>query len=328
MSFPRNCRTLKALHREFSKTALPRQSVLIPPQHPRQGRNENKSNFLFSGREKTSVCTSLGGSMTVEAAIVLPLSLMVIWVFWLFFSALALHVRIQFAMDEVTGMMAQQSFLLNAAQDRFQLDDGEVSFPKAIGSAAWKSAARQWVVYKVGRDAFRAGHVSGGSGGIFVSGTWDKTRDICLTLHYRLEFPGVPGRIFTLPVSQTSRRRCWTGMQCVDNDEKEGSGTADPVVFITESGTVYHRDIGCYHLDLTVREISSSSLAGARSRDGSKYYPCEYCAQVSHVPGILYITPEGNRYHITRDCSGLKRRIRSVPLSETGGRRPCSHCGN
>ena len=270
--------------------------------------------------------TSLRAGMTVEASVILPLFLMTVWIFWSFFVSLMLQIRIQSAMDEVTGILAQQSFLLNAVEEG-AADDGKVHFLPAVNQILWKNAARQIVIRKVGKEALSAGHIQGGSSGLHAFGVWDKNGDIRLTLRYQLTFPGLSGSPFRLKIEQNSRRRCWTGMQSGTDPEADADGTGDPMVFITERGSVYHRDIGCRHLDLTIREISSSSVSGARSRDGSKYYPCEYCASVSASSGTVYITPEGNRYHVTRDCSGLKRTIRSVPLSEAGGRRACSNCG-
>ena len=51
---------------------------------------------------------------------------------------------------------------------------------------------------------------------------------------------------------------------------------------------------------------------------------------ISSVPAghlEIYITSQGNRYHTQLNCSGLKRTIYTVPLSQTGGRGRCSKCG-
>ena len=63
-----------------------------------------------------------------------------------------------------------------------------------------------------------------------------------------------------------------------------------------------------------------------RNNDGSKYYPCEYCAG-KIAAGDVFITDYGNRYHGKVDCAGLKRKIYTIPISEVGARRPCSDCG-
>lgn len=43
--------------------------------------------------------------------------------------------------------------------------------------------------------------------------------------------------------------------------------------------------------------------------------------------GRLYITNQGDCYHKDLGCSGIKRTVRMIRLSEVGTRRPCSRCG-
>ena len=100
----------------------------------------------------------------------------------------------------------------------------------------------------------------------------------------------------------------------------------DPVVYITPSGSVYHLDLGCSHLNPSVSSADINIVNELRSKDGSKYHPCELC-NVSINQGHVYITDYGNRYHSNLACSGIKRSIQTVHLSEVGGRRECMTCG-
>ena len=53
-----------------------------------------------------------------------------------------------------------------------------------------------------------------------------------------------------------------------------------------------------------------------RNTYGAKYYPCESCSRNQNPAGCVYITSTGNRYHNQETCSGLKRTIRLVKLSQ------------
>ena len=64
-----------------------------------------------------------------------------------------------------------------------------------------------------------------------------------------------------------------------------------------------------------------------RSENGNKYYACEICAEKINNNQIVYITNQGERYHVRLNCSGIKRTVLMVRLSEAGGRLPCSKCG-
>ena len=106
--------------------------------------------------------------------------------------------------------------------------------------------------------------------------------------------------------------------------EKERFGIRDEgVVYITETGLVYHRDYHCTHLDLSIRMVSSEEVKRLRNKSGGKYHTCERCKGGT---GGVYITDTGNRYHSSLSCSGLKRTVYAVPLSEIAGKRACSKC--
>lgn len=106
----------------------------------------------------------------------------------------------------------------------------------------------------------------------------------------------------------------------------------DPAyVYVTESGTVYHRRRSCKHLNVTIMEISPTELSTARSEDGSIYRPCPDCAkgmsQNELAGNVLYIAPYGIKYHLRITCSDLKRTVFVVPFAQVKGKRPCSECG-
>ena len=92
---------------------------------------------------------------------------------------------------------------------------------------------------------------------------------------------------------------------------------------MTESGRVYHEDPECSYLNPSIREVDEDAIGGLRNRSGEKYRPCESCGGGS---GTVYITDEGNRYHRSIDCSGLKRTVRLEELSSLAGMGCCSRC--
>ena len=100
------------------------------------------------------------------------------------------------------------------------------------------------------------------------------------------------------------------------------------MVYVTETGTVFHRSLGCSHLNLSVTHISGAELASRRNKSGGKYYPCEVCASSGVPAALVYVTAKGDRYHNSPSCSGLKRSVRMIKESEAAGLPPCSRCGN
>lgn len=131
---------------------------------------------------------------------------------------------------------------------------------------------------------------------------------------------------FHLPVKNklkfhsSVRIRLWFGG--LDQTDTEND---DEIVYITDHGLVYHRDRQCTYLKLSIATADAASVKNKRNRWGGKYHACELCT-FGPAPLKLFITDQGTKYHYRLDCSGLKRSIRSIRLSETGFRRPCSKC--
>lgn len=117
--------------------------------------------------------------------------------------------------------------------------------------------------------------------------------------------------------------RAWTGY---DVEHRAPGDSGEVYVYITEGGSVYHVARNCTYLTLSIQVAGETEVEGLRNASGGKYGPCEKCARTGGT-GIVYITKEGSSYHNTITCSGLKRTVRCVPLSEAGGRTPCSRCG-
>ncbi len=117
--------------------------------------------------------------------------------------------------------------------------------------------------------------------------------------------------------------RAWTGY---DVERRAPGDGGEVYVYITEGGSVYHIARNCTYLTLSIQVAGETEVEGLRNASGGRYAPCEKCARTGGT-GIVYITKEGSSYHSTITCSGLKRTVRCVPLSEAGGRGPCSRCG-
>lgn len=72
---------------------------------------------------------------------------------------------------------------------------------------------------------------------------------------------------------------------------------------------------------------ASSELNSLRNESGGKYHACEKCVHGSSKGSNVYITDQGDRYHNSLTCSGLKRTVYTARISEVPGKRACSKCG-
>lgn len=117
--------------------------------------------------------------------------------------------------------------------------------------------------------------------------------------------------------------KAWTGY-IPDKDESEGE-INQAKYYITDYESVYHTKSDCTHLKLSIRMVSLENAMSQLNQNYERYTKCEKCAVNKNVPGNVYITDEGNRYHTSLSCPGLKRTVYTV--TDVQGLYPCSRCG-
>lgn len=119
----------------------------------------------------------------------------------------------------------------------------------------------------------------------------------------------------------------WTGVEYEESQDTGEVTEIEKMVYMTDSGTVYHKSLSCSYLDLSVNQVSGSYVSGAANQYGEKYTACEICSRNQKPGGSVYITQQGNRYHNLGSCSGLKRSVRLVKESDASDVCACSRCG-
>ena len=264
----------------------------------------------FSYRQKlptgkrVSFCLSCSsrGSITVEAALVMPL---------FFFAVLALCYMLEVMAVRTSIRSGLQSAGREAAQRAFES-------PLLLTGQVEKDLIRA-----VGGERLDRSIVEDGSRGLHCEDSYGSMRTGILELKvsYRVFLPlPVFGRV-SVPMGEHIRVKGWTGYEPAGFLEGE-----EEIVYITETGMVYHKDVHCSYLDLSVRPVLSGEVEQLRNRSQEIYRPCEECGG-GHAGGMVYITDYGNRYHRSLSCSGLKRTVYAVPLQEAAGKGACAKCG-
>ncbi len=115
----------------------------------------------------------------------------------------------------------------------------------------------------------------------------------------------------------------WTGYDVTQGKNRREE---DIIVYMTQYGSVYHKDRSCTHISLSIQGVPAAVVGGMVNEEQKAYTPCEYCGDYGFVT-MVYITNYGDRYHTSIKCRGLRRYIRSVPLSQVEGVPPCGKCG-
>ncbi len=240
------------------------------------------------------------GSLTVEAALVLPLFLFAM----ILLGYLGVMIRCQ---DEVQWAMTRTA------------REAAVEYAASENRA---SVSRAACLLKMNRYL-------GGSGmyiSLLDSRLLAEGEEIDLVSEYRVKLPFRLLFADTMKFRQRVHVRAFTG---VESRAGESDGKND-IVYVTATGRVYHRKRNCPYLKLSLSQVKYEDLPSLRNEGGGIYRACEKCSsgKVFSVGQAVWITNYGDRYHSSGACSKIRRDIRKIKLSEAGGRAPCSKCGS
>lgn len=270
----------------------------------RNKRTPNIGAFLFA---------PLRASLTVEAAVVLPLFLLAMIAALQYAAAMETAVRFGTSLAETGKQMATAAYV-----ERFGGDIGKI--PEAAAGALSATYAKQRLLSQA-KDTSAVRKVN-----LLLSSFLQEDDTIDLVLTYQIRSPvsliKLPGSFFL----QRARVRAWTGRDTGCEGSADGADSDGEYAYVTETGTVYHDDPNCTHLKRSIREVDKSELDKLRNSSGGKYLDCERCGGAA-VDGKVYITDDGDRCHSSLSCSGLKRTVRQISKKELGDMRACSKCG-
>lgn len=258
-------------------------------------------------------------SMTLEAAFVLPFFLFAMLNIIYAMNIIGTQSRLNAALHQTGNKMAFAGY----AAGQLAEESTGIGLTGVVLSELY---AKGEILEYAGREYLDQSCVRDGSAGISMLGSEVMGAEdvIDLRVHYTVKpFAGLMA-FDAFQVSQRYYGRAWTGY-----DPRHYAGEEneeDPMVYITETGTVYHIDRNCTYLNPAVHSVSAADVGNRRNASGGKYHACEICGSRVELTTV-YITDQGSSYHNNLNCSGLKRTIYTVPLSQTGGRGRCSKCG-
>lgn len=257
-------------------------------------------------------------SMTVEACFVLPFFLFAFLNIISIVEIYRLQGNMSAAMHDTARQMAVYGY------EYRQISKDSAGAAESLGMTYLYAAGK--VRTKLGTAYLDESPIAGGAAAVSWLRSCVMQEDDCIDLvaEYCIE-PPVPVVGYRQRILYSRMRtRAWTGYDSAAHGA-DGSMTEEEIVYVTPDGSVFHRSRSCSYLKLSIAAADRSFLDAQRNQDGSKYYPCGECGSL--CGSTVYITDYGNRYHATLGCSGLKRTVMAVPVSEAAGRGACSKCG-
>lgn len=244
-------------------------------------------------RKRVFPLTSFG-SITIEATISITMFMMIVVYLMGYMIVMNKAFGKQVFIDNLSKKMAKAVFYLDAAD---QITDYNGTLKK-----------QKEKIKQLGEDSKRTG--------ISITDTVFQNGNVDMKLVYPLTLP-IWKHIFM--IKQRAKMKDWSGRDISENHE---------TVYVTKTGSVYHKSKDCKHLALNIRSETYGNLAFLRNDYGRKYTRCEKCIRglAANLPTV-YITSDGDKYHASLSCPGLSRYIIEMDISEVGNKRACSACG-
>ncbi len=249
------------------------------------------------------------GSGTVEAALVLPFFLCAVSTLLLLGQFLLVEANIYHGLLQIGRVYARQESVsgLDAEEHEGQLEK--------LGGIVEVNALFHNYVKKNSVDS---SFVVGGIHGIIINTAQDDNY-IQVQASYTLRSPVPFFQMLMKPGITKIRVRKFNGYY----NHMSGEYTDGDMVYRTKFGRVYHTRLDCYHLCINITDPDKVK----KIMKSIRYKKCDKCIRKGSIPEQLYITKEGDCYHSTMDCSGLKRTVEMVPVESVEGKRICSECG-
>jgi hypothetical protein len=257
------------------------------------------------------------GSLTIEAALVIPIFLFAIMAILSFTEILRVQMRLDSAMQQCAKELAVYGYAKDGILGE---DTGDLSVP--IETLFSEAYVRNRVISEVGEEYLQNSPTNGTASLHFLgSRIMENDRIELRCTYYVTPFFSLSPKAGFL-TGTTAVARAFTGY---DNLSAAEQGETEEYVYVTPNGTAYHKSRNCHYLDLSIQKVFTEDLPNLRNAEGSIYQPCPLC-KGTNAGSVLFITDYGNRYHTDILCSGLRRTVSMIPISEVGSRTPCKKC--
>ena len=128
----------------------------------------------------------------------------------------------------------------------------------------------------------------------------------------------------------TVEKRTWTGRKGgYGRGFAETAEEEEEYVYLGKNSAeskVYHTSERCSYLDNVMKAVPAEGIAGLRNANGEKYHRCPSCKPPDS--GTVYIFENGNAWHAGPDCAAIGAYVTKITKREAleRGYHPCHRC--
>ncbi len=292
-----------------------------------------KSSCIFRKAKRTFLSAHLDGSVTVEAAFVLPLFIFAMISIMYLFNLIYIQLVMQIQLENTARIVCASTCVTTTIDANLDNDENvdsilEEGIKKIVMDAAGTIAVKElFLSDDIRTFADNSLIVDGSEGLSFYGSTVTNTASFSnITLTYKARMPFIPEDVFTFNLINKCYFKAFSGKELKNNVDFR-----EIYVYIAKNGSVFHLNRLCSYLERYTHLCNEELL--------KKEYPyiklCTLCKQGNNLftqpqlNGIsyVYVTDDFDAYHITEACPYLNRYILRIPYDAAlDAYKPCIRC--
>lgn len=271
-----------------------------------------------------SYARELSGSLTLEAALCLPLFLFFCGALMAPMEWLDRQRKIQTETEILCEDLSKYLYIAGktGAGELAEVEEEEgTSWTGLLSNAAaglWlKRKAEQYTEYAT----------------VKAAKTPDDQNCVYLQISYKEKIPFFGEIAGGVKMGAAARRRAWIGLDGklkngedgLKGEAVEGTGEGE-MVYVGEKMGRYHLYRDCHYLSNEYETVTQTQVKSMKNSFGGSYTECSVCRRKGGFGEMVYITPGGEHYHANQSCSAMISYVREIPLEEVESLGCCSYC--
>ena len=290
----------------------------------------NINSIYYSKRPCLYTSAFSRGSITLEAAIALPLFLFSLLTIIYIINIMYLQISLQMSLEETARNISKKAYISSefyalTTEQQANVSDSDSSILENMGASIISIPyIKSCFLSDNTREMLDNSCIENGSSGLsFLSTSVDMANNIMdIIVTYKVGIPFMPVDIFSFRLAN----RCYMKIYMGKDMEKEQTESSFYVYF-TSYGKVYHTNKYCQYLLNYSKAI--------RYRDSLLQYqlnPCKLCSSTTtteklyEANPIIYLTLSESIYHVTLDCQSFTKDIFRIKKTNIDEDELCEKC--
>ncbi len=277
--------------------------------------------------KRTFLSANPGGSITVEAAFVLPLFVFAMVTILYFFNLIYIQTTMQIQLENTAKIISSSTCVTTSANVNLNDDENSLLEKVVIDTAGTIAISSLFITDDIREFADNSLIVNGSDGLSFLGSDVTNTDyPLDIKLSYKVRMPFIPEDVFTFKLRHRCYFKAFNGKAL-----KTNLILGNYYVYVAQNGDVFHKNRLCSYLQRFTELKNEAQL--------KKEYPsiqlCSFCKQNSNLfsspqlngVSYVYVTVEYDVYHNSETCPSLQRFLTRMNYEDAKELySPCNRC--